>query len=69
VLLHLVGSVCRIVHTDAFGDRNVDALFFMLRWDRYRFNKNRPRTCYAKYVFVHPVGPVDHVVHFGAYRA
>jgi hypothetical protein len=27
------------------------ALFFLLDWDRYRFDKKRARTCYAKLVF------------------
>jgi hypothetical protein len=27
------------------------ALFFMLRWDRYIFNKKHAGTCYVEFVF------------------
>jgi hypothetical protein len=54
VLLHPVGYVGHIVHSGAFGSRNVDELFFMLGRDRYKFDKRRARTRYAKLVFLHP---------------
>jgi hypothetical protein len=39
VFLHPLGSVGHIVHSGASRLRNVDALFFMLGWDWYRFEK------------------------------
>jgi hypothetical protein len=38
----------------------------MLRWDRYVFDKKCVGTRYAELVFLHPVGFVGHVVHYGA---
>jgi hypothetical protein len=35
----------------------------MLGWDWYGFNKKHVGTCCAKLVFLHPVGPVAHVVY------
>jgi hypothetical protein len=46
--------------------RNIDALFFMLGWDRYGFDRMHTRTRYTKLVFLHPVGFAVHVVHSGA---
>jgi hypothetical protein len=46
--------------------RNIDALFFMLGWDRYGFDRMHTRTRYTKLVFSHPVGSTVHVVHSGA---
>jgi hypothetical protein len=48
------------------GARKVEALFFLLEWDRYGFHKKRAGSRYAKLVFLHPVGCVGHVVHSGA---
>jgi hypothetical protein len=41
VLLHLVGSAGHVVQSGATEVLNDDALFFMLRCDRYRFPKKR----------------------------
>jgi hypothetical protein len=47
--------VGHIVHSIASGVQEVDALFFMLEWDRYGFDKMRTRTRYAELVFLHLV--------------
>jgi hypothetical protein len=54
------------VHFGASREQNIDTLFLMLGWEQYVFYKKRARTCYAKLVFLHPVGSVGHVVHSGA---
>jgi hypothetical protein len=46
--------------------QNVDALLFMLGLERYRFDKKGTETSHAKHVFLHPVGSVGYIVHFGA---
>jgi hypothetical protein len=51
------------VHSGASGKRNVDALFFMPGWDRFRFNKKCAGTCYAELGFLYPVGSAGHVGH------
>jgi hypothetical protein len=61
-----VGSAGHIMYSGASGARNVDTLFFMLGWNRYRFDKKRLRTLYAKLLFSHPVGSMGNVVHSGA---
>jgi hypothetical protein len=52
VFLHPVESVGHVVHSDAFGARNVNAQIFMLMWDRYGFNKKAsghitPNLCFC----------------------
>jgi hypothetical protein len=69
VFLHPVGSAGHVVQCGASGARNIDALFFLLRWDRYGFHKKHVTTCYTKLVFFHSVGYAGHVVHSGAYGA
>jgi hypothetical protein len=46
------------VHSIASGVQKVDALFFMLGWDWYGFQKKRAETRYARLVFLHKVGDV-----------
>jgi hypothetical protein len=41
-------------------------LFFMLRCDRFIFNKKRDGTHYIELRFLNPMGSVRHVVHCGA---
>jgi hypothetical protein len=45
--------------------RDVDALFFMLLWARYGFDKKCVGTHYTKVGFLHPVGSTGYVVHYG----
>jgi hypothetical protein len=61
-----VGSTGPIVYFGTSELSNVDALFFMLRWDRYEFDKKYVRTCYAKLVFLYPVGSAVLIVLSGA---
>jgi hypothetical protein len=63
VFLDPAGSVAHVVHSSASGARNVEALFFMLGWDRYVFDKKRVGTHYVELLYLHPVRSVGHVVH------
>jgi hypothetical protein len=69
VFLHPLGFVGHVVHSRASGLQNVDALFFMLEWDQYRFHKKCAETPNVKLVFLHLVGSVGHVVHSSASEA
>jgi hypothetical protein len=66
VFLHPMGSTSHVVHSGASGVSNVDAIFFMLRWDRCGFHEKCTGTCYTELVFFHPVGCAGNVVHSGA---
>jgi hypothetical protein len=66
VFLHPVGYVGLVVHFCASEARNIDTLFFLLRWNRHGFHKNCALTRYTKLVFLHPVGYAGHLVYFGA---
>jgi hypothetical protein len=66
VFLHPVGVSGHIVYPSESAAQNVDALFLMLMWDWYRFQKNRIWTHYAEYVFLRLVGSVGHIVHSSA---
>jgi hypothetical protein len=60
-----VESVGHVVHSDPFGARNVDTLFFMHGWARCGFHQKQAGTCYAEVVFLHQVESVGHTVHSG----
>jgi hypothetical protein len=64
--LHPVRSVGHVVHSGASGPRNIEALFFMLGWYRYRFNKKCIGTGYTRLVYLFPLGSMAHIVHSGA---
>jgi hypothetical protein len=66
VFLHPVGYAGHVVHSGAFGARNVDALFFIIGWDRYGFDEGRTEAPYDELAFLHPVVSGGHVVHSGA---
>jgi hypothetical protein len=58
--------VGHVVHSGVSRPQNVDAVFFILEWDRYGFHKKRVRTRYAEVVFLHPARFLGHVVHSSA---
>jgi hypothetical protein len=62
VVLHPVESVGHALHSSVSRVRNVNTLFFMLGWDRYKIHKKHIGTWYAELVFLHLVGSVSHVV-------
>jgi hypothetical protein len=61
--------VGHVVHSGASRARNIDTLFFMLKWAQCGFHKKRARTCYNKLVFLLLVGSAGQIMHsrvFGA---
>jgi hypothetical protein len=68
-VFHPVRSTGHVLHCVASGARNVDALFFMLGWYRYGFQKKRIGTPYAGLVFLHPMVSAGHALHCGAFGA
>jgi hypothetical protein len=64
-----VGSAGHVVHSGESGPRNINALFLVLGWYWYGFDKKRARTRYAGHVVIHPLGSVGHIVHSSAFRA
>jgi hypothetical protein len=51
----------------AFGLHNIDALFFMLWSDWYRFHKKHITRHYAELGFLHLMGSAGHIVHYGGF--
>jgi hypothetical protein len=66
MFLHLVGSAGHVVRYCASRAQNVDALFFMLVWDREGFDKKHIGTRCAEFVFLHSLGSTCHVQHSDA---
>jgi hypothetical protein len=55
--------------SSVFGAQNINALFFMLGWDQYGFNKKRDGTHYAELVFFNSIEFTGHVMHSGVFGA
>jgi hypothetical protein len=51
-----------VVHSCASGAQKVNAVFFMVGWDRYGFDKKHLGTRYVELVFLHLVGYAGLVV-------
>jgi hypothetical protein len=66
--LHPVRSAGHVVHSGAFDERNINALFFKLRWAQSGFHKKHIGTHYVRLLFLYLVGYANHVVHSGASR-
>jgi hypothetical protein len=66
LFLHTVGSVGHIVLSGASRLRNLDTVFFVLRWVQRSFHKKRVGRCCTKLVFLHLVGSAGHIVHLGS---
>jgi hypothetical protein len=66
VFLQLKEFAGHIVHAGASVVRNMITLFFMLSWDRYRFDRKHARTHYAELLFLHLVRSVGHIGYSGA---
>jgi hypothetical protein len=64
VLFH--ARVGHVVHSGASGAQNMIALFFMLGWDQYGFDKKCVRIRFTELAFLHPVGSTGHKVHSDA---
>jgi hypothetical protein len=56
VFLYLVGFAGQVMHSGACEARNIDVLFFILKWALCGYHKKHAGTRYDEYVFLHPVG-------------
>jgi hypothetical protein len=54
------------LHSGVSEPRNIDMLFFMLRWAQYEFYKMCVGTRYVALLCLHLVSSVSHVVHSSA---
>jgi hypothetical protein len=66
VFLHMVVSAGHVVHSSDSGVQNIDALFFMLRWDWCGLYKKCVTTSNIELVCLHLVGYAGRAVHYGA---
>jgi hypothetical protein len=57
-----MGYAGHIVHSGASVTQNINTIFFMLGWARYRFLKKGVRTRDTELVLLHLVGYAGHVV-------
>jgi hypothetical protein len=55
-----------VVHSGVSGVRNINAIFFILRWARCRSHKKHAGTGYTEHVFLHSVRSGGHVAHSSA---
>jgi uncharacterized membrane protein YsdA (DUF1294 family) len=58
-----------VVYSGASEVRNINALFVILGWDRYRFHKKHIRARYAELGLLHLVGSAGHIVQSSAFRS
>jgi hypothetical protein len=66
VLLHPVRYGGHVLHSGASRARNIETLYFILRWAQCESHKKRTGTHYVELVFLHLVWSMGHVVRAGS---